>query len=146
MGYPERGDEVALAQRLGTSEAPEAVLARGAIQPVLAAADLPALRRALAGVLIKDELLAYIVDLVRKTRESDSILVGAGPRATQAIVLASRALAAIQGRDFVTPDDVREIARPALGHRLVLRPEYEIEGMTVEEAIGKVLEAVPVPR
>ena len=61
-------------------------------------------------------------------------------------MLASRALAAIQGRDFVTPDDVREIARPALGHRLVLRPEYEIEGMTVEEAIGKVLEAVPVPR
>ncbi len=95
---------------------------------------------------MKDDLTGYAVDVVRASRELDSILVGAGPRATQALLLSSRAYAAIQGRDFVTPDDMRAMAYPVLTHRIVLRPEYEIEGVTVEEAIGKLLEKVAVPR
>ena len=95
---------------------------------------------------MREEIVAYIVDLVRATREHESVLVGAGPRATQSLILASRARAALDMRDFVTPDDVRALAEPVLGHRLVLRPEFEIEGLTIPELIGRVLEAVPVPR
>jgi len=83
---------------------------------------------------------------VRATRAHDSVLIGAGPRATQALLLASRARAALAGRDFVTPDDARGLAGPVLGHRLVLRPEYEIEGLTIDEVVARILEKVAVPR
>jgi MoxR-like ATPase len=72
--------------------------------------------------------------------------VGAGPRATQALILASRAAAARGGRDFVTPDDVKALAGPGLEHRRILRPEYEIEGLTVREVVNRILQDVPVPR
>jgi MoxR-like ATPase len=104
------------------------------------------MRHALESVTVREELTAYVVDVVRATRETDTVLVGAGPRATQALLLASRAHAALQGRDFVTPDDVKSMTEPVLGHRLVLRPEYEIEGVTITEVIGKILEQVAVPR
>jgi MoxR-like ATPase len=87
-----------------------------------------------------------MVDVVRRTRADNAILVGAGPRATQALILASRIYAAIYGRDFVTPDDVKTLAVPVLEHRLVLRPEYEIEGLGVDEVIQRILQEVPVPR
>ena len=80
------------------------------------------------------------------TRAHESILAGGGPRATQALLLASRALAAIEERDFVTPDDVRTMAKPVLEHRLILRPESEIEGVTAGEVIQEILQKVPVPR
>jgi len=83
---------------------------------------------------------------VRATRAHETVLTGAGPRGTQALLLGGRARAALSGRDFVTPDDVRALAVPVLGHRLILRPEYEIEGLTIEEALGRVLEQVAVPR
>jgi MoxR-like ATPase len=97
-------------------------------------------------VSVREEILAYIVDLVRQTRRHESLLAGAGPRATQALVATARARAALDQRDFVTPDDVRELARPVLEHRLVIRPEFEIEGMTAGEAVQRILEIVPVPR
>jgi MoxR-like ATPase len=83
---------------------------------------------------------------VRASREHETVLVGAGPRGTQALLLASRAHAALQGRDYVTPDDVRAMCRPVLEHRLTLRPEYELEGATPAEVVGRLLETVPVPR
>ena len=73
-------------------------------------------------------------------------MVGAGPRATQAMILASRTFAAISGRNFITPDDVKTMALPVLEHRLILRPEYEIEGLTVEEVVGEILKGIAVPR
>jgi MoxR-like ATPase len=88
----------------------------------------------------------YIVDLVRQTRKDDSILVGAGPRATQALLLSSRVVAALDGRDFVTPDDVKSMASPVLEHRLILRPEFEIEGLSVPEVIERLCREVAVPR
>jgi MoxR-like ATPase len=96
--------------------------------------------------MLREELGAYVVDLVRATRTHESVLVGAGPRATQALLLGARARAALGGRDYVTPDDVRGLAGAVLGHRLVLRPEFEIEGLTVDEVIARVLEHVAVPR
>ena len=95
---------------------------------------------------MREELAAYAVDVVRATRVSELVLVGAGPRATQALLLASRAGAAIAGRDFVTPDDIRALAEPVLEHRLILRPEYEIEGVSIAEVISRTLEQVAVPR
>jgi len=95
---------------------------------------------------VRPELIEYIVDLVRTTRTHESVMVGSGPRATQALLLSSRAHAAIEGRDFLTPDDVRAMALPVLGHRLILRPEFEMEGEMVDEVIAKIFEQVPVPR
>jgi MoxR-like ATPase len=146
MEPPARADELALAQRTLGADAPEAVLAAGAIKPVLGAGGLATLRAALPDVLVRDELASYIVDLVRATREHESVLVGAGPRATQALLLGSRARAALTGRDYVTPDDARGLAGPVLGHRLVLRPEFEIEGLTIDEVLARILEQVAVPR
>ncbi len=146
VGYPTRNEELDLATRMLGSEAPEAVLDSGAVKQVLSADRIATLRAALHAITVREEIVAYIVDLVRATREHESVLVGAGPRATQSLILASRARAALDMRDFVTPDDVRALAEPVLGHRLVLRPEFEIEGLTIPELIGRVLEAVPVPR
>ncbi|MCH8219627.1 MAG: magnesium chelatase, partial [Planctomycetes bacterium] len=82
----------------------------------------------------------------RGTRVDEAVLVGAGPRATQALLLSARALAAMDGRDFLTPDDIKTMARPVLEHRLVLRPEFEIEGLTVAELVDRMVQTVAVPR
>ncbi len=146
MLTPDRDSELLLAQRMLGSNSPEEALAAGAVEAVITAEDLANLRQSLEGITVREELVAYVVDVVRATRQNDSVLVGAGPRATQSLLLASRATAALAGRDFVTPDDVKSLTEAVLGHRLVLRPEYEIEGVTISEVIGKILEQVAVPR
>ena len=146
MTCPERDEELLLAQRMLGKESPEATLAAGAVQQVVSPEDLSALRLQLESITVRDELVGYIVDIVRSSRTHESVLVGGGPRATQALLLASRGYAAIAGRDFVTPDDVKVMATPVLEHRLILRPEFEIEGVTVVEVIQKVLQEVAVPR
>jgi MoxR-like ATPase len=146
MGVPARDEELALAQRTLGAESPEATLASGAVRPVITSDDLRLLREQLLALTVRDELTAYAVDLVRATRNHESVLVGAGPRASQALLLASRANAALAGRDFVTPDDVKTMAVPVLEHRLILRPEFEIEGLAVGEVIQNILQQVAVPR
>ncbi len=146
MDYPSREEELQLADRMLGRESPENVLAAGGVGQVIGAEDLGLLREALESVLVKEELRAYVVDVVRGTRGHEGILAGAGPRATQALLVSSRARAALEGRDFVTPDDVKEMAGPVLDHRIVLRPEFEIEGVTIPEVIAAVLKEVPVPR
>jgi MoxR-like ATPase len=113
---------------------------------VIKAEDLGALREILGTIVIRDELVAYLVDIVRATRSHESVLVGAGPRATQSLIMASRVYAAISGRDFVTPDDIKAMAPPVLEHRLILRPEFEIEGLAVAEVIQQILQQIAVPR
>jgi len=146
MDPPSREEELTLARRTIGHDAPEAVLSSGAVQPVISHDDLAALREQLGLVVVREELAAYAVDVVLGTRRHENILVGAGPRATQALLLASRACAALGGRDFVTPDDIKTMAQPVLEHRLILRPEFEIEGLTVREVITNILEQVAVPR
>ena len=146
MKAPDRAEELTLAQRTMTKEAPETLLAQGAVRPVVHAEDLAMLRDSLAEVVMRDELAGYLVDIVRATRQHETVLVGAGPRATQSLIMASRATAAIAGRDFVTPDDIKMMALPVLEHRLILRPEFEIEGFTVAEVIQQVLQQIGVPR
>jgi MoxR-like ATPase len=146
MGGPDREEELDLARRMLGDAPPEELLAGDGVQAVLGPGQLPLLQKSLRGVLVKDDLVGYLVDLVRATRGYQSVLLGGGPRATQALLLASRALAAVAGRDFVTPDDVKRMAVPVLEHRLILRPDYEIEGVTPVEVIGAILQEIAVPR
>ncbi len=143
---PNREEELTLARRMLGNEAPEAVLAAGAVQKVISAEDLRLLQACLSHLTVREELISYLVDIVRASRAHESVLVGAGPRATQALLLASRAAAVIAGRDFVTPDDIKTMAGPVLEHRLILRPEFEIEGVRIAEVIRRILEEVTVPR
>jgi MoxR-like ATPase len=146
MKAPERADELVLAQRTMTREAPETLLAGGAVRPVIDGEHLQSLREELSVIVMRDELTGYLVDIVRGTRQHESVLVGAGPRATQSLIMAARASAALAGRDFVTPDDIKGMAVSVLEHRLILRPEFEIEGLTVVEVIQQILRQVAVPR
>lgn len=144
--FPGREDEITIATLSLGSHPPEILVDSGEIQPVLPAERLGELRRAIGQVVMRDELIAYAVDVVRQSRLTESILVAAGPRAAQSLVLGSRALAALRGRDFVTPDDIKEMARPVLAHRLSLRPEFDLEGLTVLDVITSLLEEVSVPQ
>ena len=146
MTYPESDEEYELAQRTLGSNSPEAVLAAGQIRRVIDDESLTEMRNALQGIVMREELVRYAVELIRATRRNSSILVGAGPRATQSLLLSSRAHAILEGRDFTNPDDIKTMAQPVLEHRLILRPEYELEGLTVAEVIQKVLQEVAVPR
>ncbi len=146
MGHPEREEELDLVRLTLEGRSPEKVLGSGSVNPVINDADLEQLRKALEAIVVRAELLEYLVDIVRRTRSHDGILVGAGPRATQALALASRGCAALDGRDFVTPDDVKSIAAAVLEHRVILRPEHEIEGITTRETIESIVQEIPVPR
>ena len=146
MTWPESAEEIRLAGRSLTARAPEAVLQRGEVSPCLSADDLRELREALSLVVVSEALVEYAVQVVRRTRTDDAILVGAGPRASQALLRAARAWAAIHGRDFVSPDDIRAVSQPVLEHRLLLRPESELEGVRAVEVLERILHEVPVPR
>jgi MoxR-like ATPase len=146
MPCPERADEFDLAKRMLGHDSPEAALANGVVQPLLSIERLEESRRTLEQLAVRDEMLGYILDVVRATRVHEAIQVGAGPRATQALLMASRASAALIGHDFVSPDDVRGMVAPVLEHRLILRPEYEVEGLSIPEVLQQILQTVPVPR
>ena len=146
MNHPQRDEELSLASRMLGKDSPEKVLSSGLVKQVLTPEILTKLGESLEDILVKEELSAYIVDIVRQTRRHPSVLVGAGPRATQSLILAARTYAAINGRDFITPDDIKNLALPVLEHRLILRPEFEIEGLTFNEVIDEILKKVAVPR
>ncbi len=146
MDYPGEEDEKQLAVQSLGRETPENILESDAVQSVLTSEGIARVQEALDTITLKEELVSYVVELVRASRNTDCIQVGAGPRATKALLLSSRAFAAIEGRDYVTPDDIRLMAYPVLSHRIILRPEYEIEGMTIGEAVNRLIESVAVPR
>jgi MoxR-like ATPase len=116
------------------------------VAPCLTETELAAMRTALETIRVSDDLVDYAVKVVRRTRADDAILVGAGPRASQSVLRAARAWAALSGRDFVSPDDVRAVGAAVLEHRLILRPESELEGVRVAEVLERILHEVPVPR
>jgi MoxR-like ATPase len=146
MGYPSAESENELARLVADGDAPERRLAEELREPVLQADELEQLRAATARVRVSEAISNYIVNLVRQTRQHPAIWVGAGPRATLALLSASRALAGLEDRDFVLPEDVKTLAAPVLEHRMLLRPEFEMEGVELREVINAVLEMVEVPR
>jgi len=121
-------------------------LAGAGVRPVATAADLARARRAVAQVAVAPEVMAYVVDLVRATRTSPSSQLGVSPRGAVALLRTARAWAWLAGRDYVTPDDAKALARPALRHRIKVRPEAELEGVTPDAIIDSVLGSVAVPR
>jgi MoxR-like ATPase len=114
---------------------------------VLSREDLLAARQALSqGVRAEKGVQKYILDIVRATRNNESLQFGAGPRASLALLESGRALAALRGRDFVTPDDVKELVSPVLAHRVSLAPEAEMEGLALDDILRRIFEKVEVPR
>jgi MoxR-like ATPase len=116
------------------------------IRPIPDPAAISECRSRVRAVTVEDGILSYIIEIVRRTREAINISWGASPRASVALLLCSKALAAIRGRTFVTPDDVKEIAKPALRHRIVLRSEAEIEGTSPDQVLDEVIAGIEVPR
>jgi MoxR-like ATPase len=117
------------------------------LQPSVSAEELATARRTVATqVRVEPAIIRYIQEIVAKTRHDDAVQIGAGPRASLALLEASRAAAALQGRDFITPDDVKALVPPVLSHRVTLSPEAEMEGLALEDLLTRIFEAVEVPR
>jgi len=140
---PPRDQEIAVLERHAAGFDPRDL---SEVKPVASAADLAAGRAAAAQVHVSPEVLGYIVDVARATRNSPSLQLGVSPRGATALLAASRAWAWLSGRPYVTPDDVKALARPALRHRVQLRPEAELEGATADGLLDGILSSVPVPR
>jgi MoxR-like ATPase len=145
LTYPSRDEEREIVARHGNGVAAPRPRDLG-VQPLLGAADLATMRTAVEAVKLHDDVVDYLVDVVRATREHPALEVGASPRAATAVAMAARAFAAMGGRDYVIPDDIKALARPALQHRLVLSPAAEIEGLTTAAVIGQVVDQIPAPR
>ncbi len=142
---PSRDDELGVLTRHAGGFDPRDLRAAG-IRAVAGEAELAAGRAAVARVTLAPEVIGYVVDLARATRSSPSLQLGVSPRGATALMSAARAWAWLSGRDYVTPDDVKALARPALRHRVELRPEAELEGVTPDAVLDGVLGTVPVPR
>jgi MoxR-like ATPase len=121
-------------------------LAGAGVRAVASGADLAAARRAVLGVQVADVVLGYMVDLCRATRTAPSVEIGASPRGATALLNTAKARAWLGGRGYVTPDDVKAVARPALRHRIRLRHEAELEGATPDSVLDALLATVPTPR
>ncbi len=117
------------------------------LEPVMSRDELEQARRMVANnVRIEEKLLSYILQIVSSTREDDAIQIGAGPRASLALLESTKALALLRGRDYVTPDDVKELAAPVLIHRITLSPETEMEGVIFEDILRHIFDKLEVPR
>jgi MoxR-like ATPase len=143
MPLPGREDEVAILARHAAGFDPGDL---SAIEPVAGPADLEAGRAAVAAVTVHPDVLGYVVDVCRATRSAPTTSLGVSPRGATALLAAARAWAWLSGRDYVTPDDVKALAPAVLRHRLRLRPEAELDGVTADGVVDGVLAGVPVPR
>jgi MoxR-like ATPase len=121
-------------------------LDQAGLRPVVAPNDLAACRAEIADVAVEEGVLRYIGAITQESRRSPDLVLGGSTRASVAMLLGAKAYAAVQGRAYVTPDDVKALVRPVLRHRIMLRPEAEIEGLTADTALGRILSRVEVPR
>ncbi|MFD3803137.1 AAA family ATPase [Streptomyces sp. NPDC058611] len=142
---PSREDEIGVLTRHAAGFDPRDLAGAG-LRRVAGTKELDAAREAVARVTISPEITAYVVDVCRATRESPSLTLGVSPRGATALLATARAWAWLTGRDYVTPDDVKALALPTLRHRVQLRPEAEMEGVTADAVITAILSHVPVPR
>jgi MoxR-like ATPase len=146
IDYPEAGDEMKILDAYASGRRLHDEVVAG-IEPVMSAEELAASRRAAAsGVRVDEQVQAYILKIVAATRKDRTVQIGAGPRASLALLESSRALAALRGRGFVTPDDVKETAPAVLVHRVTLTPESEMEGVVLDDVLRRIFEQIEVPR
>lgn len=143
MGYPSLDEEVAILERHNENAA---FVRLEAVEPVIRHDELLTLRRMLNDVFVEPSLLRYIADIVQQTRQSKAVFLGASPRASVAMLQASKAHALLQGRDFVTPDDIKSVTPSILQHRLILNAEAEMEGHTPLKVAQRLIEKVEVPK
>lgn len=143
MTYPELSEEEEILRRyknqINTGDLSK-------IKKIFTAADVAKIHSIVENIVVEENLLRYIAALVHKTRNHGNIYLGASPRASLSLLKSAKALAAIRGRDFITPDDIQFLAVHVLNHRLILTPEAEMEGISTEEVIKEILEQVEVPR
>ncbi len=138
LDYPEDQEEVEILRRQLTGDSPS-------VEIITNGEELLAAQKLMNMVYIDDRILKYIRDIILKTRNHPQIALGCGPRASLVLMKCSKARAAILGRIYVTPDDVRALSMPALNHRILLKPEAELEGLDVKSVIKSILEEIPIP-
>lgn len=145
MEYPTEEEEFQIGQMTISPRTPEQMVESGVIKPLLSAERLSVLRKSLIGVTMPEELIRYAVSITARSRNHNAIKLGAGPRATQSLLLSSRAKATLEGRDHVVPEDIQAMAMACMEHRLILLPKYVEEGLSPEETIKHILQSVKVP-
>ena len=143
LKYPELEEEKAILRRFKSDFK---ISKREEVKAVFTADDLQECQDIIQQVHIKDELLDYIANIIHNTRNNGDLFLGASPRASLAIMKTAKAMAAMNGRDFVTPDDIQYMAYPVLNHRVILTPEREMEGFSTEDVIQDIIEKIEVPR
>ncbi len=145
LDYPSREEEREIVKRHGHRVTMPQLQDFG-LEQVSNLDDLIAVRKVIEGITISDEIIDYIVDLIRATREHPSLSVGASPRSANMLTRAARSFAALDGRDYVIPDDIKTLSLPTLRHRVVLAPGAEIEGLTADRVIRQIVDQVAAPR
>lgn len=143
VDYPSLDEEVAI---LESKHQQKNTDVEKLIKSVLSAKQIAEYQDTIKEIIVEDNLLRYIASIVNSTRTNANLYLGASPRASIAIMDASKALAAINGRDFITPDDIKKVANPILAHRIILTPEREMEGFTADKVVQQLIESIEIPR
>jgi len=146
MTYPSQEEEKDILRRYQAGFDPHDLLSAGVQRVLDSPQELARCWEELSAVRVEEGVLAYITEVVRHTRDDFQVSLGGSPRASVALFKCSRASAALQGRDYVTPDDIKSLAVPVLRHRLLLHPEAEIEGVTPDQIVQETISKIPVPR
>jgi MoxR-like ATPase len=139
LGYPSKEDEDAILLRYEQSDPLDT------LEPVISAEGLQEIQGEVRAILVEDSVREYIIDVVRATRDHGAVELGVSPRGTLALYRTAQALAAIRGRSFVIPDDVKLLAPPVLTHRIIISPQTRLRGRRPEEVVAEIVESVPVP-
>lgn len=143
VNYPSLEEEISI---LEGNHKRRDVISVDFIEPVLSASQIEAYQNTIKEIIVEDNLLKYIASIVNSTRNNANLYLGASPRASISIMNAAKAHAAINGRDFVTPDDIKKCAKSVLRHRIILTPEREMEGFTADKVVDQILETIEIPR
>ncbi|NJM24666.1 MAG: MoxR family ATPase [Bacteroidia bacterium] len=143
VDYPDLNQEVAILNGHHERKGDEVM---NVVQSVLDAAQLETYRRTVRQILVEAPLISYIAQIVQETRSNPALFLGASPRASVAVLNSAKAFAAINGRDFVTPEDIKFVALPVLRHRVILTPDKEMEGVSADEVVKQIIDKIEVPR
>jgi MoxR-like ATPase len=143
IGYPSVEEEISI---IAKHHQNPILTSLNEIQKILTPSKVSEYQRTIKSVIVEDNLIRYIAEIVNKTRNNNSLFLGASPRASLAILNGSKAMAALNGRDFVKPEDIKEMVYPVLNHRIILTPEKEMEGISTKKVIGQNIESVEIPR